>query len=168
MKLTNQELDDILTKAGLMLAEPYSPKNSYRKDQWLLTMCTTCGTEAHYRLKYILDKNALPEKTCRACYWLDWYGASHELYDKAVQELIARGASRQDLQDQGIINKETNDMAWSEASQLANDHGLELIDLIHGRQRGDDVLITRCKACGRQQAVRPCDATYGCTCNGTK
>lgn len=67
LKLTDNELDDILAKGGLSLAQPYSPRGSYRKDGYLLTKCNRCGVEAHYHLKYILDKNGIGEKVCRAC-----------------------------------------------------------------------------------------------------
>lgn len=54
MKLADEELDSVLSKAGLVLAQPYHPDGKYRKDEYLFTWCKTCGTEAHYRLKYIL------------------------------------------------------------------------------------------------------------------
>ena len=43
LKLTDNELDDILAKGGLSLAQPYSPRGSYRKDGYLLTRCNRCG-----------------------------------------------------------------------------------------------------------------------------
>ena len=56
MKLTNEQLDEILQQAGLRLAQPYNANGKYRKAEWLYTSCIDCETEAHYRLKYILDK----------------------------------------------------------------------------------------------------------------
>lgn len=35
MKLTNEELDALLAKAGLRLDQEYSPRCSYRKAEWL-------------------------------------------------------------------------------------------------------------------------------------
>lgn len=67
MKLTNEELDALLAKAGLRLDQEYSPRCGYRKTEWLRTACLACGTQADYRLAYILDKNAVGEKVCRAC-----------------------------------------------------------------------------------------------------
>ena len=64
MKLSNEELDSILAEAGLELAQPYDENGKYLKGQYLFTRCTTCGTQAHYRLKYILDKNDIGEKVC--------------------------------------------------------------------------------------------------------
>ena len=74
MKLADHELDELLDKAGLRIAQPYSPKQSYRKDDYMLTACKDCGVETHYKLKYILDKNSIGERVCRACYWRQWYG----------------------------------------------------------------------------------------------
>lgn len=91
MKLTDNELDDILAKGGLSLAQPYSPRGSYRKDGYLLTRCNRCGIEAHYRLKYILDKNRVGEKVCRACCWLGWYDEGHDLEHMAIGKLIEAG-----------------------------------------------------------------------------
>lgn len=68
IKLTNVELDALLAKAGLRLDQEHSPRCSYRKTEWLRTACLACGTQADYRLAYILDKNAAGEKVCRACY----------------------------------------------------------------------------------------------------
>jgi hypothetical protein len=51
MKLTNAELDEILDTAGLRMNQPYNPRGSYRKDEYIFTACKRCGTEAHYRLK---------------------------------------------------------------------------------------------------------------------
>lgn len=67
MKLTNEELDALLAKASLRLDQEYSPRCSYRKTEWLRTACLAYGTQADYRLAYILDKNAAGEKVCRAC-----------------------------------------------------------------------------------------------------
>jgi hypothetical protein len=94
MKLTNAELDEILDTAGLRMNQPYNPRGSYRKDEYIFTACKRCGTEAHYRLKYILDKNASCEPVCRACHWLGWYSGAHALYDSAVRRLIEAGATR--------------------------------------------------------------------------
>ena len=45
MKLTDEELDSILDKAGLELAQPYDEKGKYLKGQYLFTRCKTCGTQ---------------------------------------------------------------------------------------------------------------------------
>jgi hypothetical protein len=167
MKLTNQELDGILQTAGLRLTQPYSPNGSYRKTDWLYTTCTRCGTEAHYRLKYILDKNAIGEPVCRACFWLAWYGWAGDIYDASVRSMIARGASREDLLEWGVIGQK-HDATWAEAQALANSNGFNLVDLLHGPRLGNDVLVVRCQVCGRQTAERPEDIRFGCSCGGKK
>ena len=72
MKLTNEELDVLLAKAGLRLSQKYSPRCSYSKTEWLRTACLACGTQADYRLARISDKNAIGEKVCRACTSCGW------------------------------------------------------------------------------------------------
>ena len=140
MKLTNEELDSILDKAGLELAQPYDEKGKYLKGQYLSTRCKTCGTQAHYRLKYILDKNDIGEKVCRACYWTD-------------------------LVKQGVMDEGTA-LRLSQARDLAEENGFDLIDLISGKQSEDDLLLVKCRACGKQTVERPGDVVYGCTCKG--
>ena len=165
MKLTDKELDAILAEGGLSLAQSYSPRGSYRKDAYLLTKCNRCGIEAHYRLKYILDKNKIGEKVCRACYWLGWYDEGHDLEHLTISKALAAGYTLDELIDRGLIIAGQS-IGWQEAEALANEHGYELLDLIHGKRRGDDVMLVKCRACGRQTAERPCDVTYGCTCGG--
>lgn len=93
MKLTDEELDGILDRAGLELAQPHSPRGSYPKDGWLLTRCRKCGTLAHYRLAYVMEKNALPEATCRTCFWLGWYEDYHDLTAEVIQRRLDRATS---------------------------------------------------------------------------
>ena len=70
---TREELDSILSAAGLELAEEYDSQRSYPKNAWLLTRCKTCGTVADYRLRYVMDKAGIAgEPVCRACYWREW------------------------------------------------------------------------------------------------
>ncbi|BAK45555.1 hypothetical protein [Eggerthella sp. YY7918] len=164
MKLTNADLDEIFTRAGLEINQPYNLDSKYRKDEYLFTKCLICGTEAHYRLKYILEKNDCGERVCRACYWLKWYSDSHDIYDAAVQNMIANGITRRELYEQGVLTLQ-RDMSWNESERLANQSGYDLIDLIRGDRPSDDVLIVKCMACGRQSAMRPQDVAFGCTCN---
>lgn len=163
MKLTNDELDAILAKGGLRINQPYNSRGSYRKDEYIFTTCTECGVEAHYRLKYILDKNAQGERVCRACHWLSWYGVAHELYDGSVQTMIERGATRRELIEQGVISQEKG-LGWKKASELAEKHGFELVDLITGARESDEAMIVRCRSCGKQTAERPGDVAFGCGC----
>ena len=54
----------------------------------------------------------------------------------------------------------------SQARNLAEKNGYELIDLISGRQPGNGLLLVKCRACGKQTVERPGDVVYGCTCKG--
>lgn len=164
MKLTDAELNEILAKAGLGINQPCNPDGKYRKDEYLFTKCLHCGIEAHYRLKYILEKNGCGERVCRACYWREWYRDSHELYDAAVQNMIADGITKQELYEQGVLTIR-KDTPWCESERLANQNGYDLIDLIRGDRPTDDIMVVRCTACGRQSAMRPQDVAFGCTCN---
>lgn len=166
MELSNEELDSILARAGLKLAQPYHPSGEYRNDDYLLTSCVRCGVEAHYKLKYIRHKNKIGERVCRACYWLAWYGSARRLYDRGVQKLIERGYSRRELIEQGVL-REKRGVDWGEAERLASRHGYELVDLLHGDRTGDDVLVVRCRACGRLLPERPADVSFGCQCRET-
>ena len=165
MKLTDEELDGILDRAGLELAQPHSPRGSYPKDGWLLTRCRKCGTLAHYRLAYVMEKNALPEATCRICFWLGWYEDYHDLTAEVIQRRLDRGYELDFLLDSGFAPKPLG-TDWARAEALAGEHGYDLIGLVHGRRRGDDVMVVRCRACGRQTAERPGDVEFGCTCGG--
>lgn len=165
MKLTNEELDAILANAGLELAQPYAENGKYRKDEYLFTRCPSCGTEAHYRLKYILDKNGIGEKVCRACYWMHWYGDDRAVKNSAIKRMLDNGADIDNLIDQGAISA-PDPLSISKAQKLAEENGFDLVDLLQGSRDGDDVLVIRCKSCGRQTAERPEDVAFGCTCGG--
>ena len=54
----------------------------------------------------------------------------------------------------------------SQARDLAEENGFDLIDLITGKQSGDDLLLVKCRACGKQTVERLGDVVYGCTCKG--
>lgn len=54
----------------------------------------------------------------------------------------------------------------SQARDLAEENGFDLIDLISGKQPGDDLLLVKCRVCGKQTVERPGDVVHGCTCKG--
>lgn len=76
MKLTNEQLDEILQQAGLRLTQPYNADGKYRKAEWLYTSCIDCGTEAHYRLKYILDKTIFKSQSVEPA--IGWAGMDRQ------------------------------------------------------------------------------------------
>lgn len=43
-------------RGHLCVNQPFNKKNSYPENAYIFTQCIHCGTEAHYRLHYILDK----------------------------------------------------------------------------------------------------------------
>lgn len=165
MKLADEELDSVLSKAGLVLAQPYHPDGKYRKDEYLFTRCKTCGTEVHYRLKYILEKNEIGEKVCRACFWSGWYDEARATQHAAIKHMLDQGADLDCLIDQGVVSARYA-MSLADAKELAEDNGFDLIDLLAGDHPGDDLLVVRCKVCGRQTVERPGDVRFGCTCGG--
>lgn len=165
MKLTDEQLDAILGEGGLELAQPYSPRGSYRKNEWLLTRCKACGTLAHYRLAYVLEKNAVGERTCRACFWLGWHEENHALQASIIQKHLDEGYELDYLIDSGFVPRPRG-VDWDKANSLAEESGYTLIGLLHGKREGDDVMVVRCKACGRQIAATPRDVAFGCTCGG--
>lgn len=165
MKLTNEELNEILHTAGLELAQPYADNEKYRKSDYLFTRCRSCGTKAHYRLKYIIDKNNAKERVCRACYWMGWYGERRALVNAVIQQTLDEGYSIDELIEKDPILT-CDSLTCQEAMELAENYGYKLINLMHGSLDGGDVLLARCKACGRQTVERPRDITFGCTCGG--
>ena len=58
------------------------------------------------------------------------------------------------------------DATWEEAANFAREHGYDLLDLLSGAKAGEDVMIVKCRACGKQTAERPGDVAFGCTCGG--
>lgn len=132
-------IDIILAEGGLAAVEPFvGPK------AWRLTRCLDCGVEAHYRLVYTLDKNAVGEKTCRACYWKEWAkgarGMSGEAALRAVyssEEIIAHAAK----------------------------NGYDFIATTVEVNDGNDPIIVCCRACKRISAERMGDIAWGCSCS---
>lgn len=147
MKLTNEELDVLLAKAGLRLDQEHSPRCSYRKIEWLRAACLACGTQADYRLAYILDKNAIGEKVCRACYWRDWYRGEEDIHYtngvslvEAKQRLVAAG-----------LEESPVDMSETESRALARKNGYKLVELLQGRVPGSSFLSSAARtAAGRR------------------
>lgn len=164
MKLTNEEIDALLAKAGLRLDQEYSPRCSYRKTEWLRTACLACGTQADYRLAYILDKNAIGEKVCRACYWREWYRGEEDIhYTNGMSLVEAKGR----LVAAGLEEAPV-DMSEAETRALARKNGFELVELLQGARPGEQLLVVRCASCGRQTVERVGDVSFGCTCSKSK
>lgn len=82
-----------------------------------------------------------------------------------MSKALEAGHTLDELIDRGLITAGQN-IRWQEADALTSEHGYELIDLIHGKRRGDDVMLVRCQACGCQMPKRPYDIECGCTRGG--
>jgi len=152
-------LGKILWRAGLTPAEPFVGK----PDAWWLTDCLKCGVQAHYRLEYILDKNRIDERTCRACYFKSWstegreemarYLAQHTsevgLLERATEQFgLPRGLSRENI------------------TARVEDNGYELVGFtaeLTG-DAGHSTLVVRCRVCGRISVKRNGDIGWGCNC----
>jgi hypothetical protein len=132
-------IDVILREGGLAANEPFvAPK------EWRLTTCLDCGVQAHYRLEYTLDKNAVGEKTCRACYWTEWAKWARQMSGNVLPSRIC---SREEI----ISHLDRNGYDFIRTMAEVND--------------GNDPIIARCRACKRISAERMGDIGWGCSCS---
>ncbi|MEH0110668.1 zinc-ribbon domain-containing protein [Tersicoccus sp. MR15.9] len=130
-------IDLILLTGGLKPAEPFTGP-----DDWRLTTCLTCGSRAHYRLAYTLEKNAQGEATCRICHWTEWTAANGPSSDYAATFVLS-------------------------ADQVTASLGAKGFELVSAMQDGlnvDDPVLVRCRSCLRITANRLSDATGGHKC----
>lgn len=134
--------DRIMDKAGLVRLEPFSGPRG-----WMLTRCKKCGTEAHYRFEYILHKQEIGEPVCRACYWKQWYRDSWTKYG------VGQGL-KGEIPEAVLLN-------------VIDACGYELLDVIPGDRRGEELYRVRCCSCGRISVERLGDIVWGCTCSKT-
>lgn len=65
------------------------------------------------------------------------------LRNEAIQSLLSQGYDYNDLVKQGVMDERTA-LRLSEARDLAEENGYEFIDLISGKQPGDDLLHWSC------------------------
>ena len=137
---TKEELDQILGKGGLELAEDYDATKSYPKDKYLLCRCKFCKTEAHYRLKYVMHKAEIGEVVCRACYWNAWMGSTSPL---------------------GAGGSESN---FLEYSSYVEKYGFDLINVLKDGGLYKSIFLVVCKHCGRQTVERSSDIHFKCSC----
>ncbi len=124
-------IEDMLRVGGLEAVEAFTAP-----DAWWLTKCLDCGVQAHYKFEYVLQKNRIAEKTCRACYWCRW---SEGQRDQPWREVwpLERVATR------------------------LGENGFDLVDTIRGDH---DPVVARCRVCGNQSVKRMSDVGFGCVC----
>lgn len=121
-------IDAILAGGRLAAVEPFEGPQA-----WRLTRCLNCGVEAHYRLVYTLDKNAVGEKTCRACYWKEWAKDARAL---AGEAFFPRIYSSEEI----VAHADKNGYDFIATTVEVND--------------GDYPIIVCCRACKRISAER--------------
>lgn len=134
----DEHVTAILHVAGLEPLEPFTKVTAYR-----LTRCLTCGCEAHYLFEYVLDRNSANEPTCRACYFREW----------AAEELADHGR---------FVN--LTPVPIEDTRELASTHGYEYLEPLTDPSLASDPHRVRCLYCGRIQAKRRGDITFGCPC----
>jgi len=136
-------IDRVLAVGGLKREADFTKPNDF-----LLTSCLTCGTTAHYRFYYVVQKNMDLEKTCRACFWRAWYRDSWDSYG------IGQGAARF--------------KTLEEATTFVQEHGYDLLRVIPGDVSGEELFHVQCQYCSRIQVKRYGDITWWCSCSGAK
>jgi rubrerythrin len=149
-------IDRILWQAGLKPAEPFVGK----ANAWWLTACVGCGVQAHYKLEYILDKNGVGERTCRACFLKSWASeglATMARYVPDDEELLELANAQFDL---------PRGMSREEIKAAAENNGFELVGFT--AEITDDpshkTMVVRCRSCGRMSVERMGGIGWGCSC----
>lgn len=135
----DHHITEILKVGGLRPLESFT-----RPDDWRLTECLHCGTVAHYRFVYTLEKNEWGETTCRACYWRDW--------------------ARRVREGQGEFAR-MRVVPYSEAQEIAEANGFRYLGPLTHPSLPDDPHRTECIRCGRISASRLGDIEFGCGCS---
>lgn len=123
-------------QGDLTLLEEFTKPAAY-----LMTRCTRCGFEGHYRFEYVLDRIQEGESVCRACYWRTW----------AKNADVISGSIRHP-EDVSAVKKN------------AEAHGYTYLGPLTELSLEGDPHATRCNSCGRIEAQRNGDISWGCSC----
>ncbi|WP_142061272.1 zinc-ribbon domain-containing protein [Pseudarthrobacter sp. B4EP4b] len=132
-------IDVILRTGGIVAVDPFEGPKA-----WRLTECLDCGVQAHYRLVYTIEKNAVGEKTCRACYWKAWAKEARALSGEVFP---GRTYSTEEI----IAHLDAN--------------GFDFIATTGEVTDGYEPVITQCRSCRRISADRMGDIGWGCSCS---
>ena len=116
----------VYSQGGLTLLEAFTKPAAY-----LLTRCTRCGFEGHYRFEYVLEQLQAGESVCRACYWRAWAKRARAVSGRAEH-----------LVEISIVKKN------------AEAHGYTYLGPLTDPSFEDDPHATRCNSCGRIEAQR--------------
>lgn len=134
-----EHIEHIQRLGGLKPVESFT-----RPDDWQLTECLTCTVHAHYRFVYTLEKNALGEATCRACYWRSWARSSRDGWGDTA---------------------EIESVSPAEAEQAAEQNGFDYLGPLTAPSLPGDPHLTRCRRCTKIAASRIGDIGFGCSCS---
>lgn len=107
--------------------------------RWL-TRCRACGAECHYRLDYLLELRTRDEPACRRCFWTGWAAMANRM--SGITDPVSANVLREHL----------------------HTNGFDAVEEIVGLPSDNHPVLTRCRICGRQEAQRPRDIAWGCTC----
>lgn len=130
----SKHLKDVYDLGGLVLLERFTNPRDH-----LLTKCTHCGFEGHYRFEYALDRNKAEERVCRACFWREWAGTSRRY----------SGHGHEDVES---------------IKSLAERNGYTYLSPLTDPVLSSDPHRIQCVTCGRITAERPGDIGWGCSC----
>ncbi|WP_231913555.1 DEAD/DEAH box helicase [Corynebacterium renale] len=120
-------------------------ENFTKPTAFLLTRCTRCNFEGHYRFEYVLDRLKIGEPVCRACYWREWAKEARVLQNDSEMPV--------DL---------------STVKQNAEDNGYTYLGPLTNPSLAGDPHATRCNSCGRVTAQRYGDIGWGCPCQRSR
>lgn len=132
----DEHIKDIYTQGGLELLSEFTKPSDY-----LLTRCNQCGFEGHYRFQYVVDRNRVNERVCRACYWKTWAQMARKIAGSNSVEVDAQ-----------------------EIKSFTEAHGYDYLGPLTSPSLDEDPHAVRCSRCGRISAQRPGDIGWGCSC----
>jgi putative zinc ribbon protein len=159
-------IDDMLREGGLEPVEPFTGPRAMR-----LTACLACGVQAHYRLEYTVAKNAVGEKTCRACYWRSWATErrnrpSNE-FIRTMLELLGKYAPEQILEAVPTPEvREFLESGWWPLERIVahlDKCNFKLVTTLDDVNDSDSTVVAQCLTCKKISANRINDV--GCTCS---
>lgn len=129
-------LADVYQRGGLILLGSFTkPKDD------LLTRCSKCGFQAHYKFDYVQQTVGRGEKTCRACYWQNWAVEARKPFDTNFTPVPT-----------------------DEAKQIAEECGYVYLGPLTKPSLPEDPHGVKCPRCGIISAKRLGDIGWGCRC----
>jgi DNA polymerase-3 subunit epsilon len=138
----DHHITEILRQGGIEPLEPFT-----RPEDWRLTRCIECECVAHYRLEYTLDKNAVGEPTCRACFWRVWAEDVRQRQGEYALHMI---------------------VPLDVAQKHAEEHGYEYLAPLTSPSLPDDPHRVQCRHCHLIRVARLGDISSGCDCQSGK